>query len=66
MNRDTAHTLWILLLKKYLKDTPEIYEKLARVKFYMKGDMVKKGDVYEYAKKHFPHLLEVFEEMKNG
>jgi len=64
MNRETAQDLWILLLKKYLRDTPEIYDKLDRVKFYMNGNMVKKGNVYEYANKHFPHLIKRFEEMK--
>jgi len=64
MDRDTAQDLWILLLKKYLRDTPEIYDKLDRVKFYMNGNMVKKGNVYEYVAKHFPHLIKRFEEMK--
>lgn len=64
MNRDRAQDLWILLLKKYLADTPEIYNKLMKIRFYMKGSMIKKGNMYEYAEKHFPHLLKLFEEMR--
>jgi len=64
MNRDTAHTLWIMLLKKRLKYSPSILSKLSKIRLDRDGNVLEYGRAWKYANKHFPALLRKFKEIK--
>lgn len=64
MNRDTAHTLWIMLLKRKLKYSPDILSKLSKIRIDKNGNIIKYGRAWKYANKHFPAFIKKFEEMK--
>jgi len=64
MNKNTAHTLWIMLLKKHFKYSPEILEKLSKIRFNMDGEMIERSRAWKYTIKHFPSLIDKFKEWR--
>ena len=63
--KQISHTLWIMLLKKHFKYSPEILDKMSKMKFDKDGNVVEGNKAYKYAIKHFPSLLTKLEQWRS-
>jgi len=64
MNKNTAHTLWIMLLKKHFKYSPDLLGKLSKIRIDKEGNMIEQGRAWKYTIKHFPSLIDKFNEWR--
>jgi len=54
-----------MLLKKHFKYSPEILDKMSKMKFDKDGNVVEGNKAYKYAIKHFPSLLTKLEQWRS-
>lgn len=66
MNKPEAKRIWIGLVKKYYGKGNSISDKLLRIQFIRGGEIRPKTKAHRYAVKHFPALLKMFDQLKNG
>ena len=65
MNKKTASTLWIMLLKKHFKYSPILLDKLSKIRLDKEGNIIEQGRAWKYTMKHFPSLIDKFNEWRN-
>ena len=65
MNKNTSKTLWLMLLKKHLKYSPILLDKLSKIRIDKDGNMIEQGRAWKYTKKHFPSLIDKFREWRD-
>lgn len=63
--KQISKTLWIMLLKKHLKYSPNLMGKLSKIRWTKDGEMIEQGRAWKYTKKHFPSLIDKFNEWRN-
>ena len=64
MNKKTASTLWIMLLKKHFKYSPNLLSKMSKIRWTKDGEMIEQGRAWKYTVKHFPSLITKFNEWR--
>ena len=65
MNKDTAQTLWIMLLKKHFRYSPILESKMSKIRFDKEGETIEQGRAWKYTVKHFPSLIDKFNEWRD-
>ena len=64
-SRKISQTLWLMLLKKHLKYSPNLMSKVSKIRWTKDGEMKEEGRAWKYTIKHFPSLIEKFNEWRN-
>ena len=65
MNKRTASTLWIMLLNKHFKYSPTLLDKLSKIRIDKNGEIIEQGRAWKYTVRHFPSLIDKFNEWRN-
>jgi len=62
--KQISKTLWLMLLKKHLKYSPNLMSKMSKIRIDGEGNMIEQGRAWKYTKKHFPSLIDKFNEWR--